>query len=75
MPNPQLRFWAVEHVSGMFVALVIVHVGRVLSRKAVTPASRRRRQMICYGLATLLMMLLVPWPGTAAGRPLFRLFV
>src|SRR5688500_2926006 len=45
MPNPQLRFWAVEHVSGMVIALVLVHVGRVLSRKAVSPASRRTRQM------------------------------
>jgi hypothetical protein len=72
MPNPQLRFWAVEHVSGMFIALVLVHVGRVLSRKASSPASRRTRQMICYGLATLVMLLGTPWPWTAAGRPLFR---
>lgn len=72
MPNPQLRFWAVEHVSGMFIALVLVHVGRVLSRKAASPASRRTRQMICYGLATLVMLLATPWPWTAAGRPLFR---
>ena len=74
MPNPQLRFWAVEHVSGMVIALVLVHVGRVLSRKAATPASRRTRQMICYGLATLVMLLATPWPWTAAGRPLVRFF-
>jgi hypothetical protein len=72
MPNPQLRFWAVEHLSGMVIALVLVHVGRVLSRKAQTPASRRTRQMICYGLATLVMLLATPWPWAAAGRPLFR---
>lgn len=72
MPNPQLRFWAVEHVSGMVIALVLVHVGRVLSRKAASPASRRTRQMICYGLATLVMLLAMPWPWSAAGRPLFR---
>ena len=34
MKNPQLRFWAVEHISAMFAALVLVHVGRVLARKA-----------------------------------------
>jgi hypothetical protein len=73
MPNPQLRFWAVEHLAGMVIALVLVHVGRVLSRKAPTPAARRKRQMICYGLATVIMLLSVPWPGTPAGRPLFRL--
>lgn len=73
MPNPQLRFWAVEHITGMVIAVVLVHVGRVLSRKAASPQSRRKRQMICYGLATLIMLLLTPWPGTAAGRPFFRL--
>jgi hypothetical protein len=73
MPNPQLRFWAVEHLSGMVIAFVLVHVGRVLSRKAPSPAARRTRQMICYGLATLVMLLATPWPWTAAGRPLFRL--
>jgi hypothetical protein len=72
MPNPQLRFWAVEHVTGMVLALILVHVGRVLSRKAASPAARRTRLMICYGLATLVMLLLTPWPFTAAGRPLFR---
>jgi hypothetical protein len=72
MPNPQLRFWAVEHVTGMVIALIFVHVGRVLSRKAVSPAARRTRLMICYGLATLVMVLVTPWPFTAAGRPLFR---
>jgi hypothetical protein len=73
MPNAQLRFWAVEHPTGMVIALVLVHLGRVLSRKAASPAARRRRQMICYGLATLIMLLATPWPWTAAGRPLFRI--
>ena len=73
MKNPQLRFWAVEHVAAMFVAVVLVHVGRVLARKAATPAAKRTRLIICFGLATVLMMLGTPWPGMPAGRPLFRL--
>jgi hypothetical protein len=73
MRTSQLRFWAVEHITTMFVAIVIVHVGRVLARKAATPAKRRRRQLVCYGLATLLMALGTPWPGLPYGRPLLRL--
>src|SRR3954462_4089885 len=73
MKNPQLRFWAVEHVSAMFVAVALVHVGRVLARKAATPAAKRTRMTICFGIATVLMILGTPWPGMAAGRPLFRL--
>jgi xanthine/uracil permease len=73
MKNPQLRFWAVEHVSAMFVAVVLVHVGRVLARKASSPAAKRTRMIVCFGIATVLMMVGTPWPGMAAGRPLFRL--
>jgi heme A synthase len=73
MKSAQLRFWAVEHISAMFAALVLVHVGRVLARKARTPAAKRTRLLVCFGLATVLMMLGTPWPGMPAGRPLFRL--
>jgi hypothetical protein len=38
MHTAQLRFWAVEHVSAMLAAVVLAHVGRVLARKAATPA-------------------------------------
>ena len=72
MKNAQLRFWAVEHVSAMFAALVLVHVGRVLARKAQTPGAKRTRLLVCFGLATVLMILGTPWPGMPAGRPLFR---
>ena len=73
MKHPQLRFWAVEHVAAMVAAVVLVHVGRVLARTAATPAAKRTRLIICFGIATLLMMLGTPWPGMPAGRPLFRL--
>lgn len=73
MKNPQLRFWAVEHITAMFVALILVHAGRVLARKAKTPSAKRTRLLICFGIATVAMFLGTPWPGMAAGRPLFRL--
>src|SRR5256885_14035771 len=72
MHNSGLRFWAVEHSMTMLVAVILVHVGRVLGRKAATPASRRLRQMICFGLATVLIVVAIPWPGMVNGRPLLR---
>jgi heme A synthase len=73
MKNPQLRFWAVEHITAMFAAVILAHVGRLLARKAATPSAKRTRLLICFGLATVLMFLSTPWPGMANGRPLFRL--
>jgi hypothetical protein len=73
MQNPQLRFWAVEHLTAMIVAVVVAHVGRVLALKAKTPDSKRRRLLACFGVAAVAMLLGTPWPGMPAGRPLFRL--
>ena len=73
MQNPQLRFWAVEHLTSMIVAIVLAHVGRALARKATTPSSIKMRLLICFGLATILLIAGIPWPGFANGRPLFRL--
>jgi heme A synthase len=72
MQDPVARFWAVEHITTMFIAVILVHVGRVMARKARTPGSKRMRQMICFTLATVLIIAGTPWPGLAAGRPLFR---
>jgi hypothetical protein len=73
MKDPVARFWAVEHVTMMLAAVVLAHVGRVLARKAATPGAKRTRLMVCFGLSTLLMIAGTPWPGTRAGRPLFRI--
>jgi uncharacterized protein involved in cysteine biosynthesis len=74
MKDPVARFWAVEHITTMFGAAIAAHVGRVLARKTADPNSRRMKLLICYGIATVLMCLAVPWPGMRAGRPLFRGF-
>ena len=73
MKNPALRFFAVEHVALMFAAVILAHVGRVLARKARTAEQKRSRLLICFVLATIAMLLAIPWPGMASGRPLFRL--
>src|SRR3954447_1151495 len=72
MRDPVARFWAVEHVTTMILAVALGHVGRVLARRARTARAARLRAAICFGLATILMIAGTPWPGLRAGRPLFR---
>jgi hypothetical protein len=73
MKDPVARFWAVEHITSMLVAVILVHVGRVLGRKSTSPESKRMKLFVCFGIATVLMILSIPWPGLRAGRPLFRI--
>jgi hypothetical protein len=72
MKDPVTRFWAVDHVGTMMLAVVLAHVGRVLGRKAKTPASKRTRLLICFGISLLAILGGTPWPGMPAGRELFR---
>ena len=72
MKVPGLRFFAVEHLFGMLIGITLAHVGAIKIRK--TPIERRHRVALIYFVLALLAILAsIPWPGIAAGRPLFRL--
>ena len=72
MRNAPLRFWAVEHITTMFGAVILIHVGRVLARKS-KDGSGRLKLIVCVALAVMAMLGGMPWPGMASGRPLFRM--
>jgi hypothetical protein len=73
MGNATLRFWAVEHITGMVVALMLAHVGRGRLRRAADAARRHRTAGIFFGLALVAILVTMPWPWTQTARPLFRL--
>jgi hypothetical protein len=73
MRTPALRYWAVEHVAVMVVALILAHVGNVLARKARSDSARHLRSAVFFGLVFLLLVVGTPWAGMSNGRPLFRL--
>lgn len=66
------RFWAVEHVFGMLVALVLAHVGRARVKSIQDARRKRRVAAIFYILALVAMVAAIPWPGMPNGRPLLR---
>lgn len=72
MQRSDLRFWGVEHVTGMVVGVALAHVGRVRIRRQA--AGQHRTAAIFFGLALLVILLSIPWPGMPVARPLFRLF-
>jgi hypothetical protein len=73
MGNSGLRFWAVEHLFGMVVAVALAHIGRVRLRRAPDGPRRHRTAAIFFGLALVAIVATIPWPGMPAARPLFRL--
>lgn len=72
MKGPILRFYGMEHVVTMLVAIVVLHIGRKRSTRATTDALRHRRVWTSTLAALLLIAIGIPWPGMPYGRPLFR---
>ena len=71
MKDPILRFWAVEHVVGMIIGIALAHIGRARARK--TDSLRRHRvAAIFFGLALVVIVASIPWPGSPHGRPLLH---
>jgi hypothetical protein len=72
MRSPVLRFWAVEHSALMIAAVVLAHIGRARSRRAVEAVAKHRRAVLFFGLALAAILVATPWPFMAHGRPLLR---
>ncbi|ASZ14596.1 hypothetical protein KTO58_00840 [Chitinophaga pendula] len=66
MKDPALRFFSLEHVLLAVVALVLVHIGRSKVKKAPTDAAKHKKALIFFGLALLVLLLMIPWPFRAA---------
>jgi uncharacterized membrane protein YozB (DUF420 family) len=61
MGNDVARFFLVEHVFYMIVAVALVHVGTVSARRASDDTGKHRRAAIWFSLAVLLILLGMPW--------------
>ncbi len=63
----ELRFFAVEHITGMLIALAFLHVGATRVRRASTDGAKFRQSAMWQTLAALSILVSVPW-----WRPLLR---
>lgn len=61
MKNAELRFWAVEHVTIMILAIALAQIGRSKSKKAASDAKKFKTSLIFFGLSLALMLAGIPW--------------
>lgn len=59
MSNPTLRFWVVEHGFTMLIAIALITIGRVVSKKAATNELKFKKGAIFYTIAFVLII----WAG------------
>ena len=68
MASSAIRFWAIEHISSMLIAIILITIGHIKYKKGGAPNTT----LILYILALLLIFTAIPWPFRAEiGRPLY----
>jgi hypothetical protein len=72
MKDSASRFWAVEHLTGMIIGIVLITLGKTVARKNFTDTLKHKRSAILYTLALVIILLSIPWPfRVGIGRPWF----
>ncbi len=67
MKDSVLRYWAVEHVLMMVIAIVLLTIGNIKSKKASTDATKFKAVAVWYGIALVVVLVSIPWPFRAIG--------
>lgn len=73
MKNATSRFFAVEHLTGMLIAIILITIANSTSKKAMEDNSKWNRLFWLYAVSFLLILACVPWPirEVGAGRSWF----
>lgn len=61
MKNEMLRFYAVEHIMVMVIALIVLHIGRKKVKNAASDKSKHKRAAIFYTAGLVLILSRIPW--------------
>lgn len=67
MQNAMSRFYGMEHLLGMLIAITIITFGRKKAEKLKNTRDKHRRIMISYTIGLILIILSIPWPFRALG--------
>ena len=62
MKNSTERFFAVEHMVGMIVAIILITVGRSAGKPSNAGGSQHRKAFMMFLIALIILLVAVPWP-------------
>ncbi len=72
MKNAEARFFGMEHIAVMILAAIVAQVGRIAVKKTIDSTQKHRKALLYFGVALLLVLLMIPWGIWNPARPLFR---
>ena len=72
MKDPTARFYGMEHVAVMILAAIVAQVGRIVVKKTSDATLKHKKAFTYFGVALVLVLLMIPWGIWNPARPLFR---
>ncbi len=67
MKNNTMRFFAVEHLTAMIIAIALIHVGKAQGKKDMPDKKKHTRTVIFYAIALVVILASIPWPFREIG--------
>ncbi len=67
MSDKLIRFFAVEHLVGMLVVIILITVGRARAKRSSTDLLKHRRTLRFFLIAFIILMFTIPWPTRDVG--------
>ena len=62
MKNAVTRFYGMEHLLGMLLAIIVVTVGRKMAEKQEEPEQKNKKILVWYTIGLVLILASIPWP-------------
>lgn len=62
MKDPLARFFSVEHITGMLIAVALITVGYSKSKRASSDKSKFKNLAIFFTIGLIIILAMIPWP-------------
>lgn len=56
------RFYGMEHLLGMIIAITLITIGRKKSDKVTDPAQKHKIIRVWYTIGLIIILAMIPWP-------------
>lgn len=71
MKDSLLRFFLLEHIAIMIIAIILITFGYIKSKKSSDERRKSKAILIYYGIALILILIAIPWPFRNLGAGWF----
>lgn len=67
MSDKVVRFYSLEHLVAMLVAIALVTIGRISSKKVSEDRKKHKRHLVYFFISLVIVLINIPWPFREVG--------